>query len=121
MPGIGFYYSGGKELAIECDALARKHFVEPAPDVTIAEPGFQALVTTPHVAVRAEAKAQDGRAIERCRWFVDNRLVAETKQPEYLWDLRGEQNGYHFLTVHVVDEAYNRAAAQILVTVQHEE
>jgi hypothetical protein len=70
------------------------------------------------VTLRAEAKAQEDRQVVRYRWFIDNRLVAETEQPQYVWDLRGERSGSHFVTVHAVDNAFHRAAAQILVNVQ---
>lgn len=113
MPGIGFYYAGGEKLAVQCDALARKHFIEPAPELLIAEPRFEETLTTPHITIRAKAEAKGNRQIVRYRWFIDNRLVAETKQPQYVWDLRGEQPGQHFVTVHVVDNAWNRAATQI--------
>jgi hypothetical protein len=117
MPGIGFYYSGGAELAVQCDALARKHFVDPAPEVVLEEPRYQTTITTPHVTLRAAAQARDDRGISQFRWFIDNRLVAETELPEYTWDIRGELPGYHFVTVHAVDSGWNRAAAQVLVTV----
>ncbi len=117
MPGIGFYYSGGEQMAMECDALAHKYFVAPAPDVYISEPVMAAKLNTDHVRIRAEATAQGDRTIRQYRWFIDNRLATETEQPSYVWDLRGETNGYHFITVHAVDSAYNRAAAQIMVTV----
>ncbi len=117
MPGIAFYFVGGDELAVQCDELARKHFVDPAPEVLIAEPAFAAELTATHVTVRAEAQAKGERTVRQYRWFIDNRLVAETEQPSYVWDLRGEANGYHFITVHAVDSAYNRAAAQVLVTI----
>lgn len=52
------------------------------------------------------------------RWFIDNRLVAETEQPRYLWDTRGERTGPHFITVHAVDDAWNRSATQIPVRVE---
>ncbi len=124
MPGIGFYYCdgegdflGGKELAVACDALARKYFVEPAPDVIITEPAFEAKLSTPHVTVRAEATAKGDRKIARYRWFIDNRLVAESAEPKYVWDIRGESVGRHFVTVHAVDSGFNRAAAQVVVNV----
>ena len=49
---------------------------------------------------------------------TDNRLVAETKQPRYLWDTRGERTGHHFITVHAVDDAWNRAATRIPVQLE---
>jgi len=115
MPGIGFYYEGGQELAVQCDALARRYFVDPAPEVMIAEPAFEAMLGTPHVTIRAEATPKGDRRIARYRWFVDARLVAETAEPRYVWDLRGEAPGRHFITVHAVDSGFNRAAAQIPV------
>ena len=118
MPGIAFYYSGGADLAARCDALARKYFIDPAPDVVLVDPRFETTLTAPHVTVRAQAEAKAGAEIVAYRWFIDNRLVAETTEPEYLWDTRGEHPGYHFITVHVRDSAWNRAAAQILVTVR---
>jgi hypothetical protein len=118
MPGVAFYGNGDPELAEACDRVARKRFVDPAPEVLLVEPAFEAHLTTPHVTLRAEAKAQEDRQVVRYRWFIDNRLVAETEQPQYVWDLRGERSGSHFVTVHAVDNAFHRAAAQILVNVQ---
>ena len=119
MPGIGFYHSQGDLLALECDRLVAKYFIDPAPNVLIEEPLFQARISAPQLTVRAKATAKGGRSIARYRWFIDNRLVAETKEPEYLWAVDDEINGYHFITVHAVDSGFNRAAAQILVTVEH--
>jgi len=121
MPGIGFYYEGGRELALHCDALARKYFVDPAPEVAITSPAFEACLsksTTPHVTIRAEAKARGDRKVVRYRWLIDNRLVAETTAPQFVWDLRGATPGMHFVTVHAVDDGWNRAAAQVLVRCQ---
>ncbi len=117
MPGVGFYYVRGEELAAACDALTHAHFIAPAPDVAILAPAFESVLTTEHVRIQATATAQGDRSVDKYRWFIDNRLVAETAQPTYLWDLRGEATGYHFLTVHAVDSGYNRAAAQTLVKV----
>ncbi|MCC6443583.1 MAG: hypothetical protein IT210_09045 [Armatimonadetes bacterium] len=118
MPGAAFYASGDPELARACDRLAKKLFVNPAPEVAISEPSFQVLLDTPHAAVCAEAKPKDGRALRRFRWFIDNCLMAETEEPKYAWNLRGEENGIHFITVHAVDSTYNRSAAQIAVDVR---
>lgn len=109
---------GGRELALQCDALARKYFVDPAPEVAIVSPAFEARrskSTTPHVTIRVEAQARDERRIVRYRWFIDNRLVAETTEPQFIWDIRVESSGMHFVTVHAVDDGWNRDAAQILV------
>ena len=117
MPGIGFYGLGGKQLAIECDRLARKHFIEPAPEVLIASPRFEETLRTPHVTIRAQATPKDTRKITRYQWFIDNRLVARTTTPSYTWDLRGEYPGPHVITVHAIDNAWNRAASQITVRI----
>ena len=117
MPGIGFYGAGGKALAIECDRLAHKHFVEPAPELLITQPVFEQTLSAPHVTIRAEAEAKDDRQVTGYRWFIDNRLVAETPEPHFVWDLRGEQPGLHFITVHAIDNAWNRSATQIVVRV----
>lgn len=120
MPGIGFYGAGGDELAVACDRLARKHFVDPAPELLIRKPRFEEILTTPHVLIEAHAEAKPGRKVTRYRWFVDNRLVAETRRSRYLWDARGERVGRHVLTVHAVDDAWNRTASQIPVRVERQ-
>ena len=117
MPGIGFYGAGGDELAVECDRLARKHFVDPAPELLITKPRFEDTLLAPHVSIEVEAKPKSDRQVVRYRWFIDNRLVAETNGPRYLWDTRGERPGHHYITVHAVDDAWNRAATQIPVRV----
>jgi len=120
MPGIGFYFErGSKELVMECDRLVYKHFIEPAPDVIIAKPAFEAKLSADKVTIRAEAQAKDNRKVTRYRWFIDNRLMAETSQPQWTWHICQETDGGHFITVHAVDEAFNRAAAQIHVNVQN--
>ncbi|MBI3920504.1 MAG: Ig-like domain-containing protein [Armatimonadetes bacterium] len=118
MPGVAFYENGDAALAEACDRIARKHFIDPAPEVSIVEPVFQSSLVTPHVTVRVEAKPKGGRRVARYRWFIDNRLVAESTPPQFVWDLRGETPGYHFVTVHAVDDGFNRAAAQVLVKIQ---
>jgi hypothetical protein len=117
MPGVAFYANGDNALAIAADQLVRKHFVTPAPEVTLTTPAFQAVLTTSHVTVRASAIGKDKRAVVRYRWFVDNRLLAESCTPSWVWDLRGEIDGPHVVTVHAVDAAWNRAATQMPVTV----
>jgi hypothetical protein len=118
MPGIGFYGAGGDELAVECDRLARKHFVDPAPEILITKPRFEATLRAPHVSIEVEAEPKSDRQVVRYRWFIDNRLVAEMNGPRYLWDTRGERTGHHVITVHAVDDAWNRAAAQIPVQLE---
>ncbi len=119
MPGVAFYRNDDPELAQACDRLCRKYFVEPAPKVEITNPQYEAaLGTTDHVPIRCAATPKENRTIREYKWFIDNRLVAITNQPQYIWDLRGETNGYHFVTVHAVDDAYNRAASQIMVNVE---
>jgi hypothetical protein len=117
MPGIAFYANGDPQLADAADRLAYKHFVEPAPDIVILEPGYQQVIKTPHQIVTVKATPKDNRTILKYRWFVDNRLVAETTAPEYIWDVRGESAGMHILTAHAIDSRYNRSAAQIPVFV----
>ena len=115
MPGIGFYGVNGDQLARTCDQLACKHFIEPAPEVMILEPQFEATLSTPHVSVRVEATAKENREIALYQWFIDHRLVAETDQRNYLWDLRGEHPGQHWIISHAINGSFNRAATQIPV------
>ena len=67
------------------------------------------------MTIRGEVQAKDDQQVVKYRWFIDNRLVAETDTPQYVWDLRGEAAGSHFVTVHATDDGWNRSAAQILV------
>ncbi len=117
MPGIAFYANGDPLLADAADRLAYKHFVQPAPDVVIKEPGYQQVIKTPHQIITVKATPKDNRTILKYRWFVDNRLLTETTTPEYIWDVRGESAGMHILTAHAIDSSYNRSATQIPVFV----
>jgi hypothetical protein len=117
MPGVAFYANGDNALAVAADQLTAKHYVAPAPDVVLTTPAFQSVLTTPHVTLRARATGKDARPVVRYRWFIDQRLMAESSTPTWVWDLRGEVNGPHVATVHAVDAAWNRAAAQMPVTV----
>jgi hypothetical protein len=119
MPGVAFYSNSNEELARACDRLARKYFIELAPEILITEPAFNAKLNKPQVTISAEARGKDNRKVVRYRWFIDNRLMAETAEPTWDWQTKGEINGGHFITVHAVDEAFNRAAAQIYVNVQN--
>lgn len=116
MPGVAFYYGKDPALVAAADAACRRHFVDPAPTVVIEEPTYEAQLGTLQAVVRARAEAKGDRAIVRYRWFIDNRLVAETAEPRYVWDLRGERAGAHLVTVHAIDSGWNRAAAQVPVT-----
>jgi len=131
MPGIGFYvYTPSlktfeereaneelKALMLAADRLAWKYYIKPAPEVVITIPAYNEVLTHPHILLKAEAKGQDGRGIIQYRWFVDNRLMAETENNVWMWDVRGEFPGNHIITVHAIDSAYNRAATQIPVIV----
>ena len=70
-----------------------------------------------HVPIRVKAtpNPEGGRFIREYQWFINNRLVAKTTGPTYLWDTRGDELGLHVLTVHAIDSHWNRAAAQIRV------
>ena len=117
MPGIAFYSNGDEKLARACDRIARKYFIEPAPEILITAPRFNARLDTDQVTITAKANGKDGRKVVRYRWFIDNRLMAETAEPKWDWQTTDEIAGGHFITVHAVDEAFNRAASQIHVNV----
>ncbi len=118
MPGIGFYGVGADpKRTVMCDRLVHKHFVAVAPDVELVHPIFGQELSTPHVTLSASAKARDKRKVVRYRWFVDNRLVAETSQADWTWDLRGEKAGTHVVSVHAIDDLWNRSASQVSVRV----
>ena len=85
--------------------------------MVILEPQFEATLATAHVVILVEATAKSNREIALYRWFIDNRLVAETDRPAYVWDLRGEHPGQHWITVHAVDNGFHRSATQIPVRV----
>ena len=118
MPGIGFYGVGADpKRTVMCDRLVHKHFVAVAPDVELVHPIFGQELSTPHVTLSASAKARDKRKVVRYRWFVDNRLVSETSQADWTWDLRGEKAGTHVVSVHAIDDLWNRSASQVSVRV----
>ena len=94
----------------------QRYFIDPAPDVILTSPEYEAKITSAKVLLKAEAMCKDQRKMLKYRWFVDNRLVAETTVSEYLWDTRDTESGHHVLTVHAIDDGWNRAAAQIPVT-----
>ena len=118
MPGLAFYANTNEDLAIAADRIARKYFIDPAPQVRFLTPACESSLFFPHVELRADANGQDGRAISRYDWFVDNRLVAQTTSNTWIWDTRDVQDGYHLLTVHAIDENWNRSAAQIPVKIR---
>ncbi len=99
------------------EAALRKYFIEPAPEVTILEPRFEETITAPKARIVAKATPKEGRTIRNYRWFVDNRLIAETDGNSLLWDTRDVEPGMHVLTVHAVDSGWNRAASQVVVHV----
>lgn len=118
MPGIAFYGGDGEELLRQAEALCWQYYVEPAPEVRFVEPAFAANLRHPRVQLRVEAAGKEGRMIQRYDWFVDNRMVAQTSEDNWVWDTRDVEKGYHLLTVHAIDEDWNRASVQIKVLVE---
>lgn len=117
MPGLAFY--AGKEnslLARAASRIARKYFIAPAPTVGILSPQAGAVLTrSPHM-ITAAARAKDGRKIAEYKGFIDNRLVYVGSQPSFTWDFAGCTPGPHIITVHAIDNGWNRTAAQISIT-----
>lgn len=111
-PAIATTIRNGCGVSTNCCA---SNFVEPAPEVRFTAPRFEAWIDADRVKLEAETQGQDGRAIRKYCWFVDNRLVAETDKPVFEWDTSREWPGRHMLTVHAIDEDWNRAASQIPV------
>lgn len=101
------------------DEILHDVYVKPAPSTVITSPVFESRLSrkSPHVRIKVAASAQDGRKITQYRYFIDNRLIAESTEPELLWDIRGEKNGHHLITVHAVDSGFFRSASQIPVMV----
>ncbi len=99
------------------DKALHRYFVEPAPQVTLSSPAYEAKISTPKVHLKGEAIPKGGRKIIQYRWFVDNRLMAETETPEWIWDVRPEKPGRYILTLHAIDSGWNRAATQLPVTI----
>jgi len=100
-------------IAKELDELVHKYYVEPAPEIQIDEPYFNKIIDAYHIRIVANATPKNDTSIEQYRYFIDNRLVAESKDSSYIFDCRGIENGFHTLTVHVIDSKWNRSAAQI--------
>ncbi len=125
MPGMAFY--GNRDCAVPgnyasellkyAEEVCYREFIQPAPKVTISSPGFEAKIASMKVVVKAQAEAVvEGNTIRQYRFFVDNRLMAESATPEYTIDTRLFGPGRHIITVHAVDSGYNRGAAQLPVT-----
>jgi len=113
MPGLAFYGGkGGDDLLLAAEKLAREYYIAPAPSVRIESPAFEGVVTVPRLPVSAVAEGKDGREIIRYDWYINNSLMAQTKVSEWVLDTRLLKPGRHIVTVHAIDSAYNRAAAQ---------
>lgn len=114
MPGIVLYGGkGGEDLIRQTEALLYKYYVDPAPELRIERPAFDEVLNFPRIECQVNATGKDGRSIQRYDWFVDNRLVAQTADARWILDKRGLKDGLHLLTVHAIDEAWNRTSAQI--------
>jgi hypothetical protein len=104
-------------LAVGLDKLLYKHYVKPAPKVVFVRPKSGAKISSAKVLVKAKAKCKGSRKIIKYRWFIDNRLMAETKKNKWYMDTRGEKAGNHLITVHAIDSRWNRAAKQIMIKI----
>ena len=127
MPGVGFYCRMHKKseenvkdlekLALAADQLCYKYYIKPAPAVTITSPAKEQKISSPKVKIAVKCTPKDGRTMSSYRYFIDNRLVKESSKPEFTWDCSYVLPGKHIITVHGIDSAWNRTAAQIPVTV----
>ena len=117
MPGVAFYRSQSDTLVTAATSAIEKYFIAPSPKLTINTPKFESTVTNPHVRIAVNAQAKEGREVISFKWFVDNRLMAKTTDNSWIWDTRAETNGTHIITVHAIDDHYNRSAVQIPVKV----
>ncbi len=123
MPGISFYIAANtfkelKEKFQACDRLFVKYYLKPAPTVKILNPAPKAIVSgLCKISAAAKPKQADAKIIKYL-WFVDNRLMAKTKGPQWIWNTRLELPGEHIITVQAVDSSYNRGAVQCTVTVK---
>lgn len=115
MPGVAFFGNENEALAKVANELTRKYFIDPAPSVRITTPMKGAhLSATTHV-VRIAARAKDGRVVVQYKGYIDNRLVYEGTSSAFSWNFSKETPGVHYITVHAIDNDWNRAAAQIRV------
>ncbi len=123
MPGIAFYIAANSFDAIKdklqaCDRLFVKYYLKPAPEVIIASPQANSVITgVCKISAIAKAKKSDSNIIYYL-WFVDNRLMAKTIKPQWNWNTRLELPGEHIITVQAVDSKYNRGVKQIKVRVR---
>ncbi|WP_176014413.1 Ig-like domain-containing protein [Victivallis sp. Marseille-Q1083] len=113
MPGLAFYGGSSPEFMAEAEAIARRYFVAPAPEVIITQPAYGATEQAMKTEFRAEAKARDGRSIQRYDWFIDGDLIQQDVKPQFVIDNRALAPGRHIVTCQAVDSGWNRAAAQL--------
>lgn len=116
MPGLAFY--GGAPnlvLAKAASDLARKYFIDPAPEVAIETPAAGAVISQAPHTITIRAMPKGGRKIIEYKGYIDNELVYVGKHPSFTWDFSYDAPGAHFITVHAIDSGWNRAAAQIRV------
>lgn len=124
MPGFAFYAgsntskpgSYAAELLKKAEELCYQYYILPAPEVSILSPGFESVLRQENVTVRAQAESPDGNPIKKYRFFVDNRLMAESENPEFTVKTGLYGNGRHIITVHAIDSKWNRGVAQLPVT-----
>ena len=125
MPGFAFYagskntsqpgtYASG--LLKKAEELCHQYYIAPAPAVSILSPGYESVLRQDHVTVKAGAEPKNGATIRKYRFFVDNRLMAESDSPEFTVKTRLFGPGRHIITVHAVDSQWNRGVAQLPVT-----
>jgi hypothetical protein len=90
------------------------------PTVSIPHPAAGARVSG---RALVSAVADDDVDVRRATLWVDGRLRGILEEPPWLfaWDSRLSPNGAHIVTVVVDDDAHNRAAASVAVTVDNRE
>ena len=118
MPGVAFYGNSNPDLARAADALCKKYFVDPAPEVAILSPAGGAVLSPTSQIVKAAASPKGGRTVREYRGFIDNRLVYIGSDSVFSWDFSRETRGPHYLTVHAVDDNWNRGAAQVRIGIE---
>ncbi|MDD5687542.1 MAG: carbohydrate-binding protein [Elusimicrobia bacterium] len=120
MAGLGIsifkLYALSTPERAEFDKVMDDNFFKLSPSVSITTPTNNAkLRGTVKIAVSAAKNSETGNPVVSYRYFIDNKLVKISSNPEYIWNTTGYSKGNHIITVHAVADDYLAGVSQVNV------